>query len=521
MLLMGTFFAVSLDTVSADLVDGDYTYFVQNGESTITGYIGAGGAITIPSIIGGHPAVAIGENAFMNCISLTSVIIPNSVTIIDNSGFLECSHLTSVTIPNSVTTIGNCSFQGCSSLISVTIPDSVNYIASATFQSCSSLTSATIGSGVTFIGNHTFSGCFSLTAINVDATNVDYASIDGVLYNKTITALIQYPNAKAGSFIIPSSVITIEESSFSDNHFLTSVTIPNSVTTIGISAFNPCSNLTSVNMGSGVTTIQAMAFQSCTSLTSIIIPRNVTTIGIHAFSGCRNLTSVTIRNGVTTIGTKMFTGGCDSLTSITIPSSVTTIGESAFNGCHSLNSINFLGLVAPTSVGQYWIDETGSELTGHAYAISNFPPPGNGWNGLMMGTVLTRENELPIASFTWMPSNPTVNQTITFDASASTDLDGSLTLYEWDWNNDGTYEDSHATPTATHSWTQPGNYSVTARVTDNNNSLTNTKTITVPVSSSGGGGNGDTDNKGTPGFELIIVIGAIALVFLLKRKSKK
>jgi len=216
----------------------------------------------------------------------------------------------------------------------------------------------------------------------------------------------------------------------------------------------------------------------------------------------------------------MFSGGCDSLTSITIPGSVTTIGDSAFNGCHSLGSINFLGLVAPTFVGEYWIDGTSRELRGHAYATSNFPPPGGAWNGLMMGTVMSRENEPPVASFTWMPSNPTLNQTITFDASASTDLDGSLTLYEWDWNNDGVYEEFDTTPTATYSWSQAGNYSVTVRVTDNNGS-TSTKTMTVPVSSGGGGGNGDTDDKGTPGFELIIVIVAIALVFLWKRKSKK
>jgi len=180
--------------------------------------------------------------------------------------------------------------------------------------------------------------------------------------------------------------------------------------------------------------------------------------------------------------------------------------------------------VAPTVVGEYWIDGTSRELKGHAYATSNFPPPGSGWNGLMMGTVISRENEPPIATFTWMPSNPTLNQTITFDAAASTDLDGSLTLYEWDWNNDSVYEESHTIPTAIYSWAQAGNYSVTVRVTDNNGS-TSTKTITIPVSSGGGNGdingNGDTDNKGTPGFELIIVLGAIALIFLWKQKSKK
>ena len=134
-----------------------------------------------------------------------------------------------------------------------------------------------------------------------------------------------------------------------------------------------------------------------------------------------------------------------------------------------------------------------------------------------MGTVIGSENKPPVADFTWTPSTPTVNQTITFDASASNDPDGSLTVYEWDWNNDGTYEDSHTTPTATHSWAQAGNYPVMVRVTDNDGA-TSIKTITIPVSSESGNQTPDTSTK-TPGFELVFVIGAIAVAMFLRRKK--
>ena len=79
------------------------------------------------------------------------------------------------------------------------------------------------------------------------------------------------------------------------------------------------------------------------------------------------------------------------------------------------------------------------------------------------------------------------------------------------------YEKSQTTPTATNSWTQTGNHYVTLRVTDNGGA-TSTKTITVSVSS--GSVNGDIEDKGTPGFELIIVICAIALLLLWKQKRK-
>ncbi|MEI6797040.1 MAG: leucine-rich repeat protein, partial [Methanomassiliicoccales archaeon] len=53
--------------------DGDYIYTVSSTPAlaTITGYTGAGGAITIPSTLGGYSVVAIGTSAFASCTTLT------------------------------------------------------------------------------------------------------------------------------------------------------------------------------------------------------------------------------------------------------------------------------------------------------------------------------------------------------------------------------------------------------------------------------------------------------------------
>jgi len=86
----------------------------------------------------------------------------------------------------------------------------------------------------------------------------------------------------------------------------------------------------------------------------------------------------------------------------------------------------------------------------------------------------------PVADFTWTPQNPKSGETVTFDASDSYDPDGTIILYEWDWDNDGVYDESHTSPIATHSWFQPGNYSVVLRVTDNDGvNDTETKTVNV------------------------------------------
>jgi subtilisin family serine protease len=88
----------------------------------------------------------------------------------------------------------------------------------------------------------------------------------------------------------------------------------------------------------------------------------------------------------------------------------------------------------------------------------------------------------PTAEFTWTPQNPDLNQTVTFDASASYDPDGTIILYEWDWDHDGVYDESHPSSTATHTWTQEGDYPVTLKVTDVDgipNTITKTVTVTM------------------------------------------
>jgi len=61
------------------------------------------------------------------------------------------------------------------------------------------------------------------------------------------------------------------------------------------------------------------------------------------------------------------------------------------------------------------------------------------------------------------PSNATTGETVTFDASGTTDADGNVAGYEWDFDGDGTVDATTAEPTATHSYGEPGDY--TASVT--------------------------------------------------------
>jgi hypothetical protein len=86
----------------------------------------------------------------------------------------------------------------------------------------------------------------------------------------------------------------------------------------------------------------------------------------------------------------------------------------------------------------------------------------------------------PYADFTWTPEYPYQREMIYFNASESYDPDGYIILYEWDWNNDGIYDESHTDPTGAFSWSEHGDYPVTLRITDNDNT-TDTKIGLVTI----------------------------------------
>lgn len=75
----------------------------------------------------------------------------------------------------------------------------------------------------------------------------------------------------------------------------------------------------------------------------------------------------------------------------------------------------------------------------------------------------------PTAAFTWSPPFPLEGTVATFDASGSSPgFDGNttrpITEWRWDWNNDGTIDDTVLTPGTTHVFPLAGVYSVNLTV---------------------------------------------------------
>lgn len=223
-----------------------------------------GSSMPTPSAPLAWADISIGYKAFAHCTNLTNVAIPDSILSVEQMAFIFCSNLTRVTIParltnnesmafhyctslasisvelsnstyssaegvlfdknqehlvtcpggktgsytipDTVTSIDKDAFCGCLGLTNINIPDSVTRMENLVFHDCQRITHVRIPQSVTTIETETFSGCPSLNTITVDPLNPVYSSQSGVLFNKSQTILVRFPQGKAGSYTVPPSV---------------------------------------------------------------------------------------------------------------------------------------------------------------------------------------------------------------------------------------------------------------------------------------------------------------------------
>lgn len=197
-----------------------------------------------------YKVVGVNGGAFKNCSSLDAVIFAPTYQWVGAEAFM-----------NSSLKDKGISFQ-----------PSITEIRDRAFNGCAGLTEVLIGANVNSIGTGVFGNCTNLQTITVEGGNQRYCAVNGVLYSKDMTELIQWPAKRtiAGSI---------------DNKF-----------TIG-----------SVN--DPVRVIWDRAFEGCVFAQGTVLElyETVTTIGERAFYGCRNLTTVSVPSSVRSIGDSAFT----------------------------------------------------------------------------------------------------------------------------------------------------------------------------------------------------------------------
>ena len=91
-------------------------------------------------------------------------------------------------------------------------------------------------------------------------------------------------------------------------------------------------------------------------------------------------------------------------------------------------------------------------------------------------TPLFPTNNPPTASFTYYPSAPMVYSPVQFSGSGSSDTDGWIVSYAWNFGDGST----GTGPLVSHTFLYPGSYSITLRVTDDDGASSEaTQTVTI------------------------------------------
>lgn len=272
---------------------GYFKYFVLNNEALISGYTGIDTTVEIPETINGYSVTSILTDSFTFCYNLMKVIIPDSVVSVNAHSFSNCQNLKNIYV----------------------------------------------GTGVERFNAMAVVGCPNLVNISVDDNNRYYSSSNGILFNKSKTELVKFPDGLDTEYGIPNYVTKIGPYAFYSSLNLISVTIPKSVTEISDSAFSGCSNLQNISIGSGVTRIGEFAFAYCESITDILIPNETLELAKGAFAGCYSLKNITLGEELTTIGPMAF-AYCSKIDDIKIPNKVKKIEPETFLLCSSLKSIS-------------------------------------------------------------------------------------------------------------------------------------------------------------------------------------
>ncbi len=287
------------------------------------------------------------------CGKTGEVTLPASVTQIESLAFQDCAGLTSILVE-----AGSGSFSSLDGILynvdrtqliqcpegktgEIVLPDSLSRLNESAFYQCHAITTVKIPKTITDINLYAFPYCPSLTSILVDQDNPEYTSVDGVLYNKDVTELLQAPEGKPGTVTIPSTVTEVGYYAFSGCSCLTAIQVEE-----GNAAYSSRDGFLcgadgtelllaaegregKVSIPNGVVSIGETSFCDRPRITSVSIPGSVKTIDEYAFADCEALTAVTIDSGASVIKKGAFTN-CPQLKTVIIPESVTAIGENVF-----------------------------------------------------------------------------------------------------------------------------------------------------------------------------------------------
>ncbi|MGN0628535.1 MAG: leucine-rich repeat protein [Oscillospiraceae bacterium] len=208
-------------------------------------------------------ATTIGEFAFYNMTTIAGTLyLPENIESIGMCAFRFCGFSGEIRLPSNLKYIGRSAFECCYSITGIVFNDKLESIDRNAFYG-NSITSVNLPASVKSIVAVPFNSCKSLENITVDEANPNYCSVDGVLFDKDKTTLIQFPAAKTGNYTVPSTVKTVGKNAFT------------------------CSELTEIVLSESIEAVEELAFQN--SSATIIFLGKVESMGPNVIDNAENV----------------------------------------------------------------------------------------------------------------------------------------------------------------------------------------------------------------------------------------
>lgn len=293
-----------------------------------------------------------------------TVEIPEGVEKIADDAFKDNTGITEVICPKSLQEIGDNAFEACINLHKIEFNEGLESIGMSAFVD-TGLKGVVLPSTLSDISFNSFE-----CRMSVNAHNVFYSDIDGVLYNDDATKLILHPRKIKQEIIeIPDSVTSIEAYAFENNE-AEEIIIPNDIDELDDAVFSGCDNLRTLTIKADypdIINIKDDTFEDFEVENCVLrVPfdslseykkderfkdfKYITAIeGSRCLQYDENGTEITgydndgsediiIPEGVISIKAEAFCENEDII-SVNFPESLESIGHSAFYGCLNLVDI--------------------------------------------------------------------------------------------------------------------------------------------------------------------------------------
>ena len=237
----------------------------------------------LTSVVFEGNVASFGIGIFAYCPKITSVDFDNQ-TVIGDTMFRN-SGITSVTIPASITKIGNEAFLNCKSLTSVVFEEGFSgKLGSSAFMGTSALTTLTLVEGITEIPYQCFWSSGTVNGIEKVTLPDSVTKLSGRAFNSSGIKVLEIRET--------SNLSSITGDAFAGMKSLKSIYLPTGVVISCDNLFQYCYNLESVenfenvkfNISSyGENVFAGGIFYECKALKEIKIPYSVTAISGTAF----------------------------------------------------------------------------------------------------------------------------------------------------------------------------------------------------------------------------------------------